>query len=135
MAFRFSGLPWRQPSNPHLVNVDFLGPATGANTTKRLAMVAAAKGEIRKVKLVVQTLVALNADHLTTFRLVRGATVVASRTNAAQLAANTVYELTMVEAQRGFDPDDVLTLEIVNVVDGEALQATVCQFQIEWLPG
>lgn len=134
MAFRFSGLPWRQPSNPHLINVDFLGPATGANTTKRLAMVAATKGEVRKVKLVVQTLVALSATP-STFRLMRGATVVASRNNAAALAADTVYELTVVEAQRAFSVNDVLTLEVVNVASGEALQATVCQFQVEWLPG
>lgn len=137
MAVVYQGLPIRQLSNPNTVPGNLLGPAAAAATTKRQLLVAPAGGEVRAVYVTPQAEVAQDTPDPSVFRLVNGATVIATaQGNAAgAMAAGTAVSIPITAANANFDQGDQLTFEIVNGGAGaQNLSAVQFDVQVDWQP-
>lgn len=136
MAVSPKGIPIRQESNPNVQTGSFVGPANAAATTRRQLLVSPCNGEVRTVYVTPRTTVAQDAGDPTTLRLVVGATVVGSVTNAAgALTAGTAYPLTITEANRNFEAGDQLVFEAANGGAGaQDLSSTELDVQVDWQP-
>jgi hypothetical protein len=137
MATTPVGIPIRQAANPNVAKNNLLGPAAAAATTTAQVLVAPCAGDVTSVLVTPRTIVAQDTPDPTVFRLMDGATVVATVQGnvAAAMAAGTVVSIPITAANAAFAQGDQLVFEIVNGGAGaQNLSATTFDVQINWQP-